>query len=327
MPFQNPFLDPDRRRRHKRRNVLQSILLVGGIGLVLLVSAAMIWSWWGALCALLVIIGLAAFSPRMPPETIMRLYRARPVDSRHGSQLTRIVEVLADRAELPTHPRLYVVPSMTLNAFATGRPDRAAIAVTEGLLRRLTMREIAGVLGHEMSHIRNGDLVVMGLADAMTRFTQTLAYLALFLAAFNLPAVLLDRDPFPWLAVLLLYLAPAVSSLLQLGLSRTREYDADLEGAGLTGDPMGLASALRSLERYQGRFWEDLMLPVPGRRIPIPSVLRSHPETEDRIARLMDLEKRQQMHPISISEEPMVSLVGLGPIEMTPRYRWPGVWY
>jgi heat shock protein HtpX len=178
----NPFLDPDRHNAHKRRNRWHSLLLVGGIGLILLVSAALIWSWTGALFALLVVVLIAAFGPRVPPETMMRLYRARPVDPRHGGQLTHIVEVLADRAELPTHPRLYVVPSMTLNAFATGNRDRAAIAVTEGLLRRLSLRELAGVLAHEMSHIRNNDLAVMGLADAVTRFTQVMSYMALVLA-------------------------------------------------------------------------------------------------------------------------------------------------
>ena len=324
----NPFLDPDRHNAHKRRNRWHSLLLVGGIGLILLVPAALIWSWTGALFALLVVVLIAAFGPRVPPETMMRLYRARPVDPRHGGQLTHIVEVLADRAELPTHPRLYVVPSMTLNAFATGNRDRAAIAVTEGLLRRLSLRELAGVLAHEMSHIRNNDLAVMGLADAMTRFTQVMSYMALVLAILNLPSLLLGDDArFSWSAILLLYLAPAASSFLQLGLSRTREYDADLEGAGLTGDPAGLASALRSLERYQGRFWEDLMFPVPMRRIPQPSVLRSHPATEDRIARLLALEGRPHPAPIQVVEEPMFSLVGVGPIEMAPRYRWPGVWF
>ena len=129
----------------------------------------------------------------------------------------------------------------------------------------------------------------------------------------------------PWLPILLLYLAPTLGSLLQLALSRTREYDADLDGAALTGDPMGLASALGRIERYQGHLWEDL---VPGgRRIPQPSVLRSHPRTEDRIARLRSVDRGTLLPPIEVAEEPMVSLVGFGPIAMRPRYRFPGVWF
>ena len=176
-------------------------------------------------------------------------------------------------------PDVYIIPSTTLNAFATGRPDKAVIGITEGLLRRLDPAELAGVLAHEISHVRNNDLAVMGLADVMTRFTQMLSYLALFLAFFHLPRILAGEGDLSLMALLILYLAPSIGSLLQLGLSRTREYDADLEGAFLTGNPRGLVSALRKLERYQGRFWEDLVFPVPGRRIPQPSLLRSHPTT------------------------------------------------
>ena len=321
-----PFLDAHRHAEHRLRNVTHSALMIGGIGLLMLVSSFLLWSWAGILVALVSVGVLLLLGPRVRPETVMRLYRAEPVGPRHGTQLLRIVEVLADRAELGSHPRLFVVPSMTLNAFATGTPERAAIALTEGLLRRLSLRELAGVIAHEMSHIRNNDLFVMGLADAMTRFTQLLSYVALALAMLNIPALLLGLDTFSWTAILLLYLAPAASSLLQLGLSRTREFDADLEAAGLTGDPAGLASALRSLERSQGRFWEDLMIP-PTRRVPYPSLLRSHPETSDRVARLADVGRHPLAHPIELVEEPMFSMVGLGPAEMTPRRRWPGLWY
>ena len=124
---------------------------------------------------------VAALGPRLRPETAMRLFRARQLGPGQGGQLPMIVDKLADRAGLPRPPELYVIPSSTLNSFATGTPDRSAIAVTEGLLRRMTMREIIGVVGHEMSHIRNNDLSVMTLADTMTRFVQMLSYAALVL--------------------------------------------------------------------------------------------------------------------------------------------------
>jgi heat shock protein HtpX len=324
----SPFLDAERLHEHRRRNLLHTALLIGGMGTIVLVSSALLWSWPGAIGALVFIAVLALLSPRVPPQAVMRLYNAVRVDGRHGAQLLRIVEVLADRAELARHPRLYVIPSSTLNAFATGTPGNAAIALTEGLLRRLELRQVAGVIAHEMSHIRNNDLAVMAMADAFSRFTQVLAYLGLFLAAVNIPTVLMGFEPFPWLAIILLYLAPLLSNLLQMGLSRTREYDADLEAAGLTGDPEGLASALGSLERYQGRFWEDMMLPVPARRIPHPSLLRSHPETADRIARLRELARRPRLaRPLAFGNEPLFTLVGFGPAGLAPRHRLLGLWY
>jgi heat shock protein HtpX len=322
-----PFLDPDTRRQHRRRNLLQSALLVAGIGAVVAVATALVWGPSGVLASFVTIAVLAAFAPRLPPELVMRLYRAQLVAPGRGGQLGALVDELARRAELPARPALYVVPSLTVNAFAAGTPRHAAIALSEGLLRRLTMREIAAVLAHEISHIRNNDLWIMGLADLMTRFVQTLFYLALVLALFNLFATL-NADPvISWSAIVLLYLAPAISSLLQLGLSRAREFDADFEAAQLTGDPLGLASALRRLEASTGHFWEDFMVPVPARRVPVPSLLRTHPPTEERIRRLLALEGRPTLPQIPVAEEPMVSLVGWGPIEMRPRYRWPGLWF
>jgi heat shock protein HtpX len=322
-----PLLDEDARRAHKERNILHSALLVGGLGLLTVFCAWLMWSWPGVLVASAFIGLLYVLAPRMPPEMIMRMYRARPIDPRQGEQIAYIVAELARRANLAAAPTVYVIPSMTLNAFATGTPEKAAIGITEGLLRKLSLRELAGVLAHELSHVRNNDLAVMSLADVMTRFTQGLSYLAIILAIFNLPSWLLGDTDMPFLGLALLYLAPTIGSLLQLGLSRTREYDADLEGAMLTGDPRALASALDKLERYQGSFWEDLTLPVPSRRIPQPSLLRSHPPTEERIARLLAMERRDMAPPIEVVEEPMVSMVGMSPAGMQPRYRFPGVWY
>lgn len=321
-------LDPATQKAHKTSNLLQTVLMLTGIGGVLAVSTMLLWGWTGLIGAGLSLLLLSLFAPRVPPEIVMRLYSGQLVDPSSGGQLSRLVDILAERAELDNRPHLYVIPSMTLNAFATGSKDHAAIAITEGLLRRLSLREVAGVLAHEMSHIRNNDLWVMGLADLMSRFTQVLSYMAAFLALANLFALMFAGEAaYNWLGILVLYLAPAISSLLQLGLSRAREYDADLEAARMTGDPEGLASALHKVERYTGRFWEDLMFPVPARRVPQPSVLRSHPTTEQRIARLRQLDPTTTYPQIVVVEEPMVSLVGMGPISMRPRYRFPGLWF
>lgn len=320
-------VDPSRQREHHRRNIRQSIALLAGIGVLLVAATAIVWGLAGAVATAAMLGGLFYLAPRVPPEAVMKLYRATQVPAGGSDQLSSLVDVLAHRAGLPNRPQLHVIPSMTMNAFATGSPSHSAIAVTEGLLRRLTLREISGVLAHEISHVRNNDLEVMGVADVMTRFLQLLSYVALVLAALNLFAMISGEQVVSWWTVLLLYTAPAISSLLQLGLSRAREFDADREAAALTGDAMGLASALRQLDTHTGHFWEDFMFPVPGRRVPQPSLLRSHPTNDERISRLLSLNGEPQHEPIVIVEQPMISLVGLGPIEMRPRYRWPGLWY
>jgi heat shock protein HtpX len=325
-----PFLDPKTLRAHRLRNTVHSMLLVGGLGLLIGVCGWLIWGGMGVAVTLVAVGLIYAFVPRLPPELVMRMYRARLVEPGQGGrsvQLLRIVDALSDRAELMAPPRVFIIPSMTLNAFAAGRPDKAVIGITEGLLSRLELRELAGVLAHEISHIRNGDLALMGVADAMTRFAQLLAYLAVFLALFNLPKFLLGDAEIPLMGLALLYLAPTVGSLIQLALSRTREFDADLEAATLTGNPDALISALQKLERYHGHFWEDMRLPVPGRRIPQPSLLRSHPKTEDRIARLKALGDRPLLPHLTVTEEPMAALATHGPAAMRPRYRWTGVWF
>lgn len=322
-----PFLSASALTGQTRPNLWHGALLLLGFLILVTIPTMLLWGVAGLAAAAILLALILPLAVRMPAEAVMRLYQATRLP-RDDSQLSSLVDVLSYRAELPRRPDLYVIPSMTLNAFAAGSRDRSAIAVTEGLLRRLTLAETAGVLAHEISHIRNNDLLVMGLADVITRVLQLMSYVALGLAVFNVFAYARGDDMISWWAVLFLYLAPALSSLLQLGLSRAREFEADRTAVALTGDPGALASALRRLETYTGHFWEDLMFPVPARRVPHPSLLRSHPETEDRVQRLVTLKGEASAYePLVIVEQPMMSLVGYGPGDMRPRYRWPGLWF
>ena len=196
-----------------------------------------------------------------------------------------MVKTLAERAQLPTLPSLYYVPSRVINAFAVGGRNDAALGLTDGLLRTLDQEELPGVLAHEVSHIRNRDLWVMGLAHSVSRVTGTLSWIGHLM-------LLLDAYQFPWLLVVLLIGAPTASALLQLALSRTREFKADLDAASLTGNPRGLARALAKMERIQ-RGWLQRIFPV-GHRVPSLPLFRTHPETEERIQRLLDLEATPQ---------------------------------
>ncbi len=317
------YLDAEQLRNHKRRNLLHSAGLLAGLAGLLCLSSWLIWGLEIALGALGGLVLAIAFRPAIPPSAIMSLYGARPLDPHAAPGLARLLGLLAQRADLLTVPKLYYLPSTTMNAFAVGSRDNAVVCMTDGLLRRLDLRELAGVLAHEISHIRNNDLRIMGLADLFTRLTTIMSYVGMFVLVLNLPLIMVGTVHVPWLAALLLIFAPTLGSLLQLGLSRAREYDADLDAAGLTGDPIGLARALEKLERYQGRFWEDLVL--PGRRIPEPSLLRTHPPTEERVRRLLELTTGDQLP--NLGAHPAIGAMQLGRVPRTPRYHWSGMWY
>jgi heat shock protein HtpX len=225
---------------------------------------------------------------RISPQMVLAMYKAKPVTRAEFPVGVRIIEELSRRADLPSVPKLHVIPSKMLNAFAVGRRAESAIAITDALATKLSARELAGVLAHEISHITHEDVRVMAFADMVSRFTSFMSTVGLVSLALNLLGFARGFDEqVPWPAVLVLLAAPAVGGLLQMALSRTREFDADLEAAMLTGDPDGLASALTRLEKAQGKIWEGLML--PGSRIPDPSILRTHPVTAERVARLMAL--------------------------------------
>lgn len=322
-----PFLDEGALKAHKFQNALHTALLFAGLASIVALSGYLLLGLMGIAWAS-VMVGITLLTmPRLPPEMLMRMYRARRVAPQPGDQISDILDILTERGELPARPTLWVVPSLALNAFAAGRPEHASVAITEGLLRQLTLREIAGVLAHEISHIRNNDLWVMGVADGLTRITQAMSFTAIFLAILNFMAAFQGEQYATWGAVIFLYLSPMMSNLLQLAMSRTREFDADVEAAQLTGDPLGLASALRRLSDHAGRMWEDVMLPAPGRRVAYPSVLRSHPETDERVRRLTALSVHPALPPMVFSDRPLISLVGFGPVGMRPRVRFPGLWY
>ena len=281
-------IDRFARRRHKVLNTLHTWLLAAGSLFILVVSAWAYGDWAGVAWAL--VFGVFSFwmARRASPQMVLTMYKAQAVNEADFPVGVRILRELSKRADLPEMPQLYVIPSEMLNAFAVGRRENSAIAITDALARRLSARELAGVLAHEVSHIANEDLKVMAFADVVARFTSIMSTLGILSLILNIGSYFGGaREAVPWLAVLVLLVSPTIGGLLQLALSRTREFDADLGAAILTGDPDGLAWALTKLEKAQGKLWEGLML--PGSRIPHPSVLRSHPRTADRVERLMAL--------------------------------------
>jgi len=320
-------VDPAAWRQHAWRDPLLAALLLAAMAGYMALLGWLLWGADGVLGLLLACGVVAVLNPRISPRLVMRLYGAVPLQSRQLPGLYAIVARLSERAGLPAVPQLHYLPSSMLNAFAVGRPEEAAIAVTDGLLRRLDSREAAAVLAHEISHIRNNDLWVMGLADLFSRATSMLSLAGQLLVLVNLPLVLMGGQTINWPAVALLVFAPGISALTQLALSRNRELDADLNAVRLTGDPRGLARALAKIERVQGAFWERLL--TPGRGVPEPSILRTHPDTRERIARLEQLDAsrrgRDRLAGIMPIPEPLHRLGR--PVSRPPRWHITGLWH
>lgn len=278
------FMAPQKLFEHRLSNALQTAVLLAGmavlagyLGWTVLGVEGLVWA------AAIVVIALA-LGPRVSPRLVLRLSGASELPPRQAPGLYRLVAALAERAGLARVPRLYYVPTRVLNAFATGQRDDASIAVTDGLLRMLDAREIAGVLAHEIAHVRSNDVWVMTLADVVGRLTGLLSFFGVGLLTALVPVAAASGMQIPLIPVAVMIFAPLISSLLQLALSRTREYDADLAAAELTGDPRGLAAALDKLERLQGGWMERMLMSR------VPRWLRTHPDTRRRIRRLLEIE-------------------------------------
>jgi heat shock protein HtpX len=320
-------LNPEVWRRHALVNRLQSALLLATMAAFLALLGWLLWGRDGVVMLLGVGAMALLFKPVFSPAFIMRLYGAWQVPAGRAPELHAALNELARRADLPAVPSLYYLPSSMLNAFAVGTRNQAAIAVTDGMLRGLSLRELIGVLAHEISHIRNNDLWVMTLADLISRLTGMLSLIGQFLLVLNLPLILFAEVSISWLAIALLILAPQLSALAQLALSRSREFDADLNAARLTADPQGLARALAKLERATGNVWERVFL--PGRRVPEPSLLRTHPPTEERIRRLLALVQPTDYAPLAPAggEARDVASAFGRPILRIPRWHATGLWH
>lgn len=313
--------------RHRLRNLCHTAALLAAlVGLLLVIGWSfageygMFWSIAAGLVTLL-------FGTGLFPGLVLRMYGARELSPVEAPRLHAMIGDLARRAELDSPPRLCFIPSDAAIVFSTGHGLSAAVAISAGMLRLLTLRELFGVLAHEVSHIGNNDTWVMGLADSISRTARFISLAGQILIVLNLPLFLVSGHPLPWLPLLLMMVAPAVGALIQLALSRTREFEADLSAARLTGDPEGLASALARLEALSRRVSRWRLVAGHGTRE--PSLLRTHPDTEERVRRLAELAGEfRGIREASISGEggsfPWGGLLQNYP---PPRHRWTGLWY
>lgn len=291
---------------HQHRNGLKTALLMGSmVGFLLLVGALLagmfrssIFIWIFALFS----VATVAYSYWNSDKIAIRSMNAYPVTREQVPGLYKIVEELSATAGQPM-PRLFVAPTMTPNAFATGRnPQNAAVCATEGILQLLDEREMRGVLGHELMHVYNRDILTSSVASAIAAVITSVAQMAGYSTAFsgnnreggagNVVA-----------AILMAMLAPIATGVIQMAISRTREFDADEDGAKLTQDPLALASALNKLQTGNSRYpmpadnqrvvsTAAMMIANPFRGRDMQKLMSTHPPMEERIARL-EVQARQ----------------------------------
>jgi heat shock protein HtpX len=275
--------------------MLRTTLLLGALtGIIMAIG-----QWLGGSQGLIIAFGFAVLmnfgSYWFSDKIVLAAYGARQVSEAEAPMLYRIVHNLALRARMPM-PKLYIMPSDAANAFATGRnPQHAAVAVTEGILRLMNERELTGVLAHELSHVRNRDILISTIAATLAGVIVHIANMAQWAAIFGGFRRSDDGEggSSGLELILMAILAPIAATIIQLAISRTREFAADETGARMSGDPLGLASALRKLGFASERLPLDaspqtshlfIVNPLSGRSL--AKLFSTHPPLEERISRL-----------------------------------------
>lgn len=274
-------------------NHFKTGILLAGLTALFMGAGFMLAGEGGMIIALVVVIGMNAFAYWNSDSLVLKMYKAREVTAQSSPGFYGIVEQLARRAELPM-PRVYIIENPQPNAFATGRnPENAAVAATTGLLKLLNHEEIAGVMAHELAHVKNRDTLIMTVTATIAGALSMLANFALFFGNNrNNPLGIIGT-------IAVMILAPFAAMLVQMAISRTREYGADAGGAEICGNPMWLASALKKLEQGATTIDNDvaednpatahMFIVNPLHTRSTDSLFSTHPKTANRVQKLRDL--------------------------------------
>jgi heat shock protein HtpX len=278
-------------------NWLKTAILMAAIMALFVVIGGYIGGAQGMIIALIFGAGMNFFAYWFSDKMVLSMYNAREVDETTEPRLYNIVSELAQRAQLPM-PRVYVIDEEQPNAFATGRnPEHAAVAATTGIMRILTERELRGVMAHELTHVKHRDILISTISATMAGAISALANFAVFFGGRDDDG----RPANPVALLLVMLLAPLAASLIQMAISRAREFEADHGGAEISGDPAALASALDKIHRYAQGIplaaaeahpeTAQMMIMNPLAGGGIAGLFSTHPATEERIARLMEYAK------------------------------------
>lgn len=275
-------------------NLMKTAILMAAITALFMAIGSFVGGRSGMMFALVIALGMNFFSYWFSDKLVLRMYNAREVDASSAPQFYRMIEELAQRAGLPM-PRVYLIDEAAPNAFATGRnPQHAAVAATTGILRVLSERELRGVMAHELAHVRHRDILISTVSATMAGAISMLANFAMFFGGRDSEG----RPANPIVGLLVMLLAPLAASLIQMAISRSREFEADRGGAEISGDPQALASALQKIhayatggvplmatERHPETAQMMIMNPLGGGGL--RGLFSTHPSTEERVERLL----------------------------------------
>lgn len=279
-------------------NMMKTAILMAAITALFMAIGGMIGGRTGMMLALVVAVGMNFFSYWFSDQMVLKMYNAREVDETSAPRFYGMVKELAQRAQLPM-PRVYLIDEAAPNAFATGRnPEHAAVAATTGILNVLTERELRGVMAHELAHVKHRDILISTISATMAGAISMLANFAAFFGGRDSEG----RPSNPIAGIAVAILAPLAASLIQMAISRAREFEADRGGAEISGDPQALASALQKIQRHaQGLPMEaaeahpetaQMMIMNPLSGGGLRGLFSTHPATEERVARLMALARQ-----------------------------------
>ena len=274
-------------------NMLKTTMLLAGLTALFMALGYMLGGSGGAMIALLVAFGMNIFTFWNADKIVLKMHDAREVDINSAPEFYIMVRNLAQRAQLPM-PKVYIIDSPHPNAFATGRnPENAAVAATTGLMSMLNQDEIEGVMAHELAHVKNRDTLIMTMVATIAGAISMLANFGLFFRSGD------DRSG-GWAALLAVLVAPFAAMIVQMAISRTREYGADRAGAEISGKPMALASALAKISGAAQAIRNPVSEANPSAAqlyiVPtqVSELFSTHPATKNRIAALQDLAGEQR---------------------------------
>jgi heat shock protein HtpX len=275
-------------------NLLKTAVLMAAITALFMALGAMLGGQQGMVLALAVALAMNFFSYWYSDKLVLKMYNAQEVDATSAPHFYRMVQELSQRAGLPM-PRVYLIEENAPNAFATGRnPENAAVAATTGILRLLSEREIRGVMAHELAHVKHRDILISTISATMAGAIGMLANFAMLFGGRDEEG----RPVNPIAGLLVAMLAPVAAGLIQMAISRAREFEADRGGAEISGDPAALASALQKIHRYahggipleaaeRNPATAQMMIMNPLSGGGLRGLFSTHPSTEERVARLM----------------------------------------